>query len=223
MPIAMSIAPGSNSHRRVYMNIMEAEEGAKGFDVWLNELSGKERLPGLKAKMFINGKEDDRRIEISGPIRRTDNEGNFVYEGKSKDGNWIDEDGNTVDTEAEAAQQYEFIKDVDGNFIWGKIATIKVINEKLDKDGKTKIPTKSTYLNAKVYTDQESHKISQIHYASTQAENDKEKEELKNQLKKEMRELGTWNNFFINDGEEFLTKLGFEVRSSQKAYEEPQP
>jgi len=214
MTVLMKIAPGRNNSRKVHINVMNTPNGdKKGYDVWINEVVNGHKLDGIKAKLFMSGKNDDFKFEISGPIRRVDKEGKFVFEGRSNgDNDYIDKDNNIVLKEEDAAQQHQYIKDNTGGFLFGKIATIKVVNNKIDKENGEIIPTKSTYLSAKIYSDAESYKIARTHYESTIC-NESDKPSIEARLKKEIADLGTWNNLFINSGVEFLTEKGVEFRT----------
>lgn len=209
----MKIGPGRNEARRVFMNVMEQESDKKGFPVWLNEIVGGNKLPGHKATMFLNGDQPNKQwFEISGPIRRMNEAGEYLFEArKNQEGAFLNEKGDVVENEQDAAKQYVYVKDSNDNIVMGKLGTVNVINTRKDKETGNIVPSKSTYLSAKLYTDKEAYLMAQTLYRYKHSSGEK-KDEFLAQLNEEQKKFGSFNNMFVNSGGEFLKSLGFEVR-----------
>ena len=211
----IKISPSKDSHRRVYFNVNESKNPKVSFPVWINELVQGSPIPGHKGTMFINGKEGGNRwFEISAPLRRTDINGNYEYQPRrNQDGKMINEKGDVVETEDEAAKQYVYVIDNNNNIKFGLIATINVINTKKDLETGEFIPTRSTYLSVKLYTDSEAYEMAKTLFDYQNSEDENERAGLLSVMNEQKKTMGTYSNMFVDLGSEHLEKLGFEFRS----------
>lgn len=214
----IKISPSRDSKRRVYFNVMEKEDGKSSFPVWINEIVDGKPIPGHKGRMFLNGKDGGNRwFEISAPLRRTDLDGNYEYQPrKDSDGNFLNEKGNQVSEEKYAAKQYVYVTDNDNNIKYGLLAVINVINLKKDKNTGEQVPTKSTYLSVKMYTDQESYDMSKSLFEYQHSDSDQEKKSFLEDVNLRKKDSGEYTNMFVDSGSEHFKSLGFEFRSSNE-------
>lgn len=219
----MRFGPGRNEERRVFINVMakelnEQNEEKKGNPVWLNEVSGTEKMLGHKATMFLNGSEPGKQwFEISGPIRRMDEQGNYLIEPRTDDqGNLLNAKGEQVSADADAAKQYVYVKDTEGKIVLGKLGTVNVVNTRRDQNSGDIVPTKSTYLSVKMYTDTEAYEMARTLYRYKNTSGEQQQDFLQ-QLNKEQKDFGKYSNMFVNEGAEHLKEMGFEVRVAGKS------
>ncbi len=211
----MKISPSKDANRRLYFNVQEMDN-AKSFPVWINEVADGKALLGHRGRMFVCGNESSGKwLEVSAPLRRTDINGNYEYEPKKNaSGDFVGSNGNVVTNEDDAERQYVFVTDNNSNIKYGLIASIKVVNTKLDKTTGNRIPTKSTYLNSKVYSDSEAYEIAKSVFNLQISSNEDEKAENKTMINEQKKSMGSYFSMFVDSGSEHLSKLGFEFRDS---------
>ncbi len=200
------------TNRKINLNILEPKEGENGFAAFINEEVNGEKLPGHRVNVFINGKDDNRWLSVSAPIRVQDEDGNFVLQPrKNSDGSFLNDKGEVVDSADKAAQQFEYIKYDDNGqerIVYGTLANINIKNEK--QGG---VPTKFTILNTKIYSDEEALQIARKSWELRNfEEGTPEHAEAAEELNTLRRETGTFTTLFIDQGHQFLRDLGFEVR-----------
>lgn len=215
---------GKENERRVFINVMDKEQNngvdKKGFPVWLNEIKGGKNLVGHKVTMFLQGKEAGKQwFELSGPIRVMNEDGTYKMEKRvNGEGVFVNDKGVAVVNETDAADQYVYVKDSDDKIVHGKMGSINVVNTRKEKGTDNIVPTKSTYLSVKLFTDLEAYKMAQTRYRYVNSEGEQQKGYLE-QLNTEQKQFGAYTNMFINSGAEKLMEIGegFEVRTNQPA------
>lgn len=213
----MKISPSKDSHRRVYFNVQESENPEASFPVWMNEIVNGEKIPGHKGRMFLKGKEGGNRwFELSAPLRRTDRYGNYEYQARrDQDGKFLDANGKIVEDESKAAKQYVYVTDNDNNIKYGLLASINIVNTKKDKNTGQDIPTRSTYLNVKLYSDSEAYDMAKTLFEFQNSTSDEEREELLAIMNEQKKTMGRYSTMFVDSGSEHLKELGFEFRTNE--------
>lgn len=176
----------------------------------------------------IMGKGENSFMTIQAALRQKDADGNYLTQAREQNGQFIGVDGKPVESEAEAAREYVYLrrKDDDSKFVYGNIATVNVKNDKADGT-----PTKFTMLSVKSYTDDEALEgarlVAKLGIVKDKFGRDSEEYgKVEQDVRQQSRSTGTFNNYFIKEGHDFLRELGFEVReqNSRKASEqESQP
>lgn len=220
MSTAMKLS-GKIDDRKMFVNVLEPEQGKEGFPAFLNEVNGTERMPGHRVNLFVNGSGDNRWLTMSAPLRQMDEDGNYLTMARTNnDGSFVNDKGEVVESEADAARQFVYSKYDDGGeerIVYGAIANLNIKNEK--KDGS---PTAMTTLNTKFYSDAEALEVARRTYELKQyEEGTPERKEVEQELSALRRESGTWMTLFIDSGHEKLREMGFEVR--ERSDEGPAP
>lgn len=221
-PLLQASGQIEGTKSKIYLNIMSPEEGKEGFPAYINEVNGRDRLPGHRVTLFVKGQGDNQFMQISGPIRKRDEDGRFVTMARTnEEGQYLDTKGDVVQNERNAARNFEYCtyladpEDEKESIIYGTLANINVQNEK--KGG---APTKFTLLRAKLFTDEEAMEVARLLFERRQLPEDspalKDYDERINAMR---REQGTWTTLFIERGYDFLADLGFESRPHEMEQE----
>lgn len=215
MSVIMKLSTGKNTdglNRNLRINVMSQEEGKQGFPAFINEVKDGKNLPGHRVTLFLNGSGDKQWFTVSGPVRKTNEAGEFVFQPRvNTEGAFLDEKGVIVDSADKAAQNFEYLKKKDASTLFGTLGSINIQNKKSDGQ-----PTSQTLASFKSYTDQEAYAIARkLHefQSATPEEKDAKLAELR-QLEKDS---GTYQTVFINEGGDALASLGFEVRLPEPA------
>lgn len=201
--------------RKLFLNVLTAEDGKEGFPAYLNEIDNGARLPGHRVHVFVNGTGDNKWLTVSAPLRVVGEDGKYATQPrKNDDGAFLDDKGAVVAEEKDAALQFEYLRYKDGEedkIVYGTIVNINIKNEKQDKT-----PTAFTLLNCKFYDDADALDIARTTFELKQYEDGTpERTEVEAELATMRKERGTWMTQFIEEGHEFLRNMGFEVREKE--------
>lgn len=170
----------------------------------------------------VIGQGDKAFMTIRAPLRQVGEDGEFLTQPQKRNDEFIGNDGKPVETEGEAAREYVYMKrrDDESKVVYGTIANVNVKNDKVDGT-----PTAFTMLTLKLFTDAEALDAARM-YAKLQIVEEKagkdseEYTRVKEQMREQGKASGTYNNYFIRSGHDFLREIGFDVRE-QPAREAP--
>lgn len=176
-----------------------------------------QRQPARIGYLDVVGSADNKFMTVRAPLREKNEDGSYKMQPRQRDGQFLDDKGKPVETEAQAAQEFVYLKHRgdENKLVYGQIATINVKNTKADNT-----PTQFTMLSVKTYTDDEALEAARL-LAKMSAVSDKvgkdsdEYAQVAQEHKEVNRKNGTYDNFFIQSGHEFLEELGFEVRKRE--------
>jgi hypothetical protein len=214
--VAKFISP-KNADKKIRINIAEQEDGKKGFPAFLNEVINDKTLPGHRVHLYLNEHAGQKWFTVSGPLRKTNEQGEFIIiPRKNKDGALVDDKGQVVTEESKAGRSFEYIKDREDQIVYGTLGTLNIQNLKADKT-----PTKQTLVSFYSIPDSKALEIERTVFALTSSKkvqnpNPEQISFYEKQLNEQRKGAGSYSNMFITEGKDFLTKLGFEVRLDEK-------
>lgn len=162
----------------------------------------------------VVGQGDKAFMTIRAPLRQVGEDGQFLTQPQKRNDQFIGNDGKPVENEADAAREYVYMKhrDDESKLVYGTVANVNVKNEKVDGS-----PTAFTMLTLKLFTDVEALDAARM-YAKLKIVEEKtgkdsdEYANVKEQMREKGRTAGTYSNYFIRSGHEFLREIGFDVR-----------
>jgi len=182
-------------------------EGA-GFPVTILQKSGEEWEPKREGTAFIQGEGDNKRIVISTPLVRLNDDGSPVTERKTnKDGKFMDRWGKETEQEENAEKVFALVVDRNTDkTVFGNKMAIFVKNKKANGE-----PSKSTFLSTSLVNDQAL--LDSARVAAMAKMEGKEFKEVSKEVFEINKKGSKYGNLFVSAGKEFLVEQGFEVRS----------
>lgn len=169
-----------SSEQQSEIRILQNSDGKPGLPAFLS-IDG---LPDHAGRIYVNrATPDSAWLVFKAPVRKLDAEGNFIFQPRiNEDGNYLNSKGEVVNSEADAATNFEYVKlpankDATQNdlpleqrrdkIFFETLASINLENTKRVENSDAREPAKQTFANIRLINDADALEVARKRYSST--------------------------------------------------------
>lgn len=192
----------------------KVNESDIGNPVEIHEIINSRNMPVAKGYLNLRTSNSDENIKwftLHTLSREVDSYGDYITKNKqNRDGQFLDKDGNVVESEDDAAMDYQLAKSGNKHFYVNK-ATV-YLNNKNKVTGKE---FKQTIANIKYFSEPEATHIKSLTELLNVEQEESAKQEIIQNLKTLKSDYGQYVTMFISSGVDFFKANGFEIREQK--------